>query len=173
MQTQQIDRARRNFLRRGRAQQTMAMRPPWTDEQAVVECCTRCGECADACPERIVTMRDGGFPTIEFSAGSGTCTFCGQCALACADGVFDTARDPAWKVKALIESGNCLAESGVHCECCRDICDQGAIRFRPRLGAPPAPSLTSDACTGCGACIAVCPKGAITVSPAQQSGEAA
>lgn len=169
MQTEQIDRSRRNFLRRGPTTGALPMRPPWTDDIIIADKCTRCGKCAAACPEQIITHADGGFPTIDFSVGSGACTFCGACAEACADGVFDRARNPAWAMKATITDASCLAQAGVHCECCRDICDTSAIKFRPRLGAPPAPSLTLDACTGCGACIAVCPKGAIAVSPIQQT----
>jgi len=167
--TQRVDRSRRSFLRGRSAVRSASLRPPWTDEFAVVDNCTRCGKCIVACPEQILVTVDGGFPGVDFSRGSGVCTFCGDCASSCGEGVFDLSRDPAWPLKAVVDEAACLAEKGVHCECCRDICDAGALMFRPRLGAPPAPALAMDSCTGCGACIAVCPEGAISVIEPQQA----
>jgi len=141
------------------------VRPPWSDEASVLERCTRCGDCVSACPEDILTLGSGGFPEVDFHAGSGECSFCGACAQSCDAGVFDLSRRPAWQVLASVAGKRCLAESGIHCEACRDACGERAIRFRPRLGAPPAPDLDPAACTGCGACVAVCPGQAITVLP--------
>jgi len=47
----------------------------------IVDRCTRCGACAAACPETIITAGDGGFPAVDFHRGE--CTFCGACADAC------------------------------------------------------------------------------------------
>lgn len=55
----------------------------------------------------------------------------------------------------------CLALRGVVCGSCRDACDIGAIRMRPRLRAAPAPVVDGARCTGCGACVAICPADAI------------
>jgi ferredoxin-type protein NapF len=61
-------------------------------------------------------------------------------------------------------SDACLAEAGVSCMACRDACPEEAIRFRPRLGLPFLPEVDLAACTGCGACIEVCPASAIAIA---------
>lgn len=55
----------------------------------------------------------------------------------------------------------CIARQNVVCRTCSEFCDAGAIRFSPRLGGAAMPELTDEKCTGCGACIPVCPAGAI------------
>ena len=59
----------------------------------------------------------------------------------------------------------CFATRGVYCEACRDVCETGALRFRPQLGSVPAPVLDADLCTQCGECAWVCPRGALRVRP--------
>lgn len=59
--------------------------------------------------------------------------------------------------------GDCLARAGIHCRSCGDACPEAAIRFRPRLGAPPLPEVGPARCTGCGACVEVCPAGAVSL----------
>ncbi|MCP5082205.1 MAG: 4Fe-4S dicluster domain-containing protein [Alphaproteobacteria bacterium] len=75
-------------------------------------------------------------------------------------------------------AANCLAQNGVACRLCDDICTPGAIRFRPQLGGQYHPEITSDMCTGCLRCLEVCPVGALqkheerqhTSSPAGATG---
>jgi ferredoxin-type protein NapF len=78
------------------------------------------------------------------------------------------ARDRRWFLTAgaaragrLTISDACLARAGVVCEACGDACPERAIRFTPRYGGPPVPSLDEDRCTACGACVPICPVGAI------------
>ncbi|MFN3884656.1 MAG: 4Fe-4S dicluster domain-containing protein [Rhodocyclaceae bacterium] len=52
------------------------------------------------------------------------------------------------------------------CRSCGDACDAAAIRFSPRLGGAALPVVLAERCTGCGACLPVCPAGAITLTPA-------
>jgi len=69
---------------------------------------------------------------------------------------------PPWTIRARI--GNlCLAERGVECRICGEHCEAEAIRFPPRLNAPPLPVVNHEACTGCGACVGPCPSRAIRV----------
>lgn len=138
------------------------VRPPWTDEAAVGARCTGCGDCIAACPETILGRDGRGRPAVDFAAGS--CTFCGACAAACGAAVFAPDRRPAFGHVAAIGAG-CLAQAGVHCQSCGDACAEAAIRFRPRIGGPPLPDLAAALCSGCGACIGVCPAGAIAVAP--------
>ena len=58
---------------------------------------------------------------------------------------------------------HCLAFRAIHCELCRDICDAGALRFVPRVGAMSIPAFNLDLCTQCGDCARVCPQNAINV----------
>jgi ferredoxin-type protein NapF len=119
-----------------------------------------------ACPQEIIRL-EVGLPAINFAAGE--CTFCRGCAEACLEPVFDLAavRPFAHMVRVTSE---CLAARGVVCRTCGDSCPQAAIRFRPRIGGPALPEILDDACTGCGACVGVCPVSAIEVR--ERPGEA-
>lgn len=56
---------------------------------------------------------------------------------------------------------NCLARQSVECHRCQDSCEPMAITFRPTLSGIYQPQLDSQACNGCGACVAICPVSAI------------
>ncbi|MCK7544105.1 ferredoxin-type protein NapF [Marinobacter bryozoorum] len=152
-----VESRRALFLGRNRAVASRN-RPPWTGDD-FTDACTRCGDCVTACPEQVLAPGDGGFPQVVFR-GEG-CTFCGECAAACPEPVFDLTA-VAFEWKAQVES-QCLAHSGVHCQSCQDACEPRAIRFRPRLGRPPVPEISEEACTGCFACAAICPQDAIAL----------
>ena len=158
----QPDPGRRRLLRgRGRAAapgRRQAPRLPWLRADAFFERCTRCGHCVRACPEAIVTAGDGGLPAIDFARGG--CTFCGACADACPEELFADRAGAPWSARAAIGAA-CLAHRGVVCESCRDACEPRAIRFTPAPGRVPAPALDVHRCTGCGACVGMCPAGAI------------
>ncbi len=64
----------------------------------------------------------------------------------------------------------CLARHGIVCRSCGDACEARAIRFPPRLGGVAMPLLDSDACSGCGECISVCPAVAISLSEPRHAG---
>lgn len=153
-----VDNGRRALLR-GRRQTPAVLRPPWSVTD-LTDRCTRCRACAAACPEQIIVMGDGGFPEIRFAAGD--CTFCGECAHACPAGLFrDPELTPPWDARAQI-TDTCLARRGVYCQSCRDACEINAIRVVYAAGCTPLPQIT-DACTGCGACVAGCPVAAVQV----------
>lgn len=143
------------------------IRPPWSGEARIAAACTGCGACAEACPQGIVRLGEDRLPFLALSAGE--CTFCAACAAACPEPVFAPGLDPAappaaataFSHRAAILAEDCLAAAGVHCQSCGDACPEAAIRFRPRIGGPPLPELSVPACTGCGACIATCPAGAV------------
>ena len=65
------------------------------------------------------------------------------------------------KLRRIAIGDLCLARSGVSCMACRDECEVGAIRFKPRLGGPFVPEVDGSLCTGCGNCAPVCPSSAI------------
>ena len=162
--------SRRQFLRADFRARCLALRPPWAlREEAFVDQCTRCGDCQRACPQDILRADSAGFPLVDFSRGA--CTFCGACVEVCArhaltrTAPFSQDPRPPWQAKAMVEEG-CLTRRGVHCEICRDQCASRAIRFRPAIGRVARPDIDPSACTGCGACVSVCPARALRVTAA-------
>ena len=60
---------------------------------------------------------------------------------------------------ALLARSACVAWNGVVCMSCVFSCDDRAIRMDERG----RPAIVDEACTGCAACVDVCPTRAITV----------
>ncbi|MEQ8902057.1 MAG: ferredoxin-type protein NapF [Roseovarius sp.] len=117
--------------------------------------CTACGACTEACPEDILEIAVDG---VAIKPGAGECTFCGECAAACPEDVFASDRRMAHVMQI---SGDCLAQAGIACMTCRDVCPETAISMRPRVGGPFLPELDAASCTGCAACSSACPADAI------------
>lgn len=154
------DLARRALLR-GRTRPEPAIRPPWAlAEAAFLDACTQCRACVDQCPEGVLALADGGFPV--FDPMLGACTFCSACADACAPRALDSnAVTPAWHSYARVNEDECLATLGVVCRSCEDACGDRAIHVRPHGGSVPTPGVDNDRCSGCGACVSICPNLAI------------
>ncbi|MDP6688862.1 MAG: ferredoxin-type protein NapF [Alphaproteobacteria bacterium] len=163
--------SRAGFLGRRFNAEDSAIRPPWaTPEAYFTEHCSRDMACAEACPEKIIFKGRSGFPEISFSGGE--CTFCAACVTACTADVLgpllarDGSRRRPWNLRLNI-SDNCLSAKGVVCRVCPETCDARAIRFR-HPAAHGKPIVDPGACSGCGACVAYCPAGAITLLPRRQ-----
>lgn len=153
---------RRQFMRGDFKARRAPQRPPWAlAEESFLDACSRCADCLPVCPTHIIVIVRG-YPEVDFKRGE--CSFCGACAAACRDGALrrDASQAP-WPIKARIAE-ICLAQKGVECRICGDPCPEAAIRFSPRLGGPPLPEVDTDACTGCGACVAPCPVTAISLA---------
>lgn len=140
------------------------VRPPWSiPEQTFLDACTQCAQCQDVCSEGIIHRGGGGFPEIDFL--SGECTFCGDCAQVCEPGAIVAAniyRALPWERVAQLDA-TCLSQNGVMCRVCGDRCDARAIRFQLAVGGVAHPIIDVSACTGCGACVAPCPVGAVKI----------
>lgn len=150
---------RRAFLR-GRSQPQTVMRPPWSQpERVFVDLCQTCGACVSACPGQVLRVGAGGFPEVDFSAGE--CTFCKACVTVCEPQALTLSRPQPWAWRASI-GADCLTAQGVHCQSCRDVCPPSAIRFASP-SAVPRPTLDTELCTACGACLRACPTRAITL----------
>ncbi|CAO3426361.1 ferredoxin-type protein NapF [Azospirillum doebereinerae] len=169
-----VDLGRRGFLRGRRRDAPAPVHPPWSRPAFFTDLCSRCGACAQACPEAILRPGDGGFPEVDFALGE--CSFCGACADACAEPIFDRTGAP-WSLVAAI-ADTCLAARRVVCRSCQDACPESAIRFIPAPGGAASAAVDDAACTGCGACVGACPADAVTLhsqppnrQPASQPGD--
>lgn len=178
------DMSRRLFLRgKSAASAHLVVRPPWSLPEAhFIEQCQRCDDCIAACPEKIIIHGDGGYPEVNFRLGA--CTFCAKCAESCDAGAFhyfdaedsaagnddkphDICARPAnaWNLKVSIRS-NCLSLNAIVCRACGDHCEEQAIQFQLKPGGVSEPLISQDDCTGCGACLFVCPVDSVSIRPA-------
>lgn len=135
------------------------LRPPGAvDEETFLAGCTKCGDCARACPYHAIRpasarMRDAaGTPTID--PLQAPCWMCedAPCVEACEPGVLSW--DGYAKMgTARIQEQACLAYSGEMCFTCSEHCPvDGAITLRDGK-----PVIDEPTCTGCGVCQHVCP----------------
>ncbi|MBK9081266.1 MAG: 4Fe-4S dicluster domain-containing protein [Rhizobiales bacterium] len=67
----------------------------------------------------------------------------------------------------------CVEPKGVTCRRCGDECEPRAISFRLVGRGKAEPRVAAEACTGCGACLGVCPVAAIALVSRQQANLAA
>ncbi len=129
--------------------------------------CVRCGNCAAACPSRIIRPDPGRHgvasflsPVLEFSKDY--CREdCRRCTEVCPSGALAPLRTPgekkAWLIgRAKVDLGTCLLAAGRECTQCVTACPHGAISVRSD-GFDSAPAIDPALCNGCGACEAVCP----------------
>jgi len=145
-------------------------RPPGAiEENQFLAGCTRCNDCADACPydairkapERLGSI--AGTPTIE--ADTAACMMCEgfPCITACEAGVLVHSIDKVMGTAKVTEH-LCLAHHGTTCTVCSERCPvEGAIEVRQGK-----PTVLENVCVGCGVCRYVCPapENAILLMPA-------
>ena len=156
--------SRRQFLRGDLRGSRAGVRPPWAlSESAFTGRCTRCDECIAVCPASLITRGSGGYPEVDFRRGG--CDFCGKCLAACKPGALQAESVgplAAWSHRAVI-AATCLSAQGVVCRACGDHCEARAIRFRLATAGRSFAQVDLARCTGCGACVNVCPTGAVTM----------
>lgn len=156
-----VDSSKRRFFKRNAVDETI-VRLPWIARPSnFTDQCTRCNKCLDACETQIITIQDGGFPTVDFSVDE--CTFCYQCAAVCPEPIFNPESELPWEATASINQ-QCLAFKNVECRSCSEMCETSAIRFQIEIGKVAQPIIDTNECTGCGGCVSVCPTSAIIVT---------
>lgn len=151
------DEKRRTFLGGGQ----LEIRPPWAlATEDFFKKCSGCLHCLEACPEGIMIADRFGYPLVDF--GLGPCTFCGACLACCPTGALVDQGGPPWRHQAAVAAG-CLNGSGVLCRICGEECETRAISYPLRDQGFSRPVLDRQRCTGCGACLRLCPVAAITM----------
>ncbi len=163
------------------------IRPPGAIVEArFLEACTRCGECADACPE--VSIFKAGAehgaalemtPLLDLEERA--CYLCADvpCASACPSGALRPIEASEIKLgTAVLFPELCLNTLDRACTICVDVCPRPQVAIalpqdadgdplRDASGALPIPRIDASNCTGCGLCVVHCgsyPK-ALAVTP--------
>lgn len=145
------------------------LRPPGSvDEARFIGLCLRCGNCAQACPARIIQPDLGASgvaglltPTLRFR--SDYCREdCHRCNAVCPSGAI--ARMPLAEKQrrvigpAQVDLDLCLLAEGKECTACIQRCPYEALRLETSAdGFATQPHVDLAKCTGCGACEIVCP----------------
>ena len=136
-------------------------RPPGAlSERDFLSTCTRCGKCAEACPESAI---------FAFAEGTGVlartpvllpeqrpCTMCAgfPCTHACEDGALRPFDGRTWRLgRVQIRTEHCLAHQGPECGACVGLCPNEIIGITLTAWKPQV----TDACIGCARCIPACP----------------
>ncbi len=161
------------------------LRPPGAlPEAEFTGVCVRCGNCAQACPTRIIQPDlTSGFtalfsPRLMFAAGY--CREdCHRCHQVCPSGAIArlslAEKRRAIIGRAQVDLDTCLMAQGRECNACVQACPYEALAIAAGPdGFSSRPVVDPDRCNGCGACEAACPvtpARAIVVQPG--SGEAA
>ena len=152
---------------RGRAQKPL--RPPGSlSEHHFTGVCIRCGNCAQACPSKIIQPDFGASgvaglltPLLRFDADycREDCQRCGQ---VCPSGAI--ARLPLAEKRrriigpAEVNTDACLLANGRECTACIKRCPYDALTMQSTDGGfAHEPRVDRRKCTGCGACEAACP----------------
>ena len=136
-------------------------RPPWArDNPEFLALCTRCHQCIDHCPQKVLRASDEQddhlkqLPTLILEYGS--CDFCGQCADHCPGGALDKVNGRQHQAIAQVNV-HCQRKYQPHCNLCLEACPKQALT----IGAGNLPVVNRELCTGCGECSLDCYTNAI------------
>jgi len=136
------------------------LRPPGAlPESTFLLTCTRCGECAKACPTQAIQLLPAtagaavGTPYLDPLQQA--CNLCGECMPVCEPGALLQISDPrAVRMGlAVIDTAHCWAHKGSICDLCYQRCPYPDEAIRLTDGKP---EVSADLCTGCGMCAYVC-----------------
>lgn len=156
-------------LRNVRADKVSVLRPPGSlEEQRFTGVCVRCGNCAQACPPKIIQpdLGDGGLPGLlapRLRFDQDYCREdCHRCNEVCPSGAIArlSLADKRRRVigRARVDLTVCLLAQGRECTACIQKCPYQAIAMKSADGGfSNEPDVILARCNGCGACEAVCP----------------
>jgi ferredoxin len=137
--------------------------------------CIRCGNCIRVCPTHILRQNQRmGFglltPVVEFHGGYCLET-CNACSIVCPSGSITSFQIEEKKMlkmgKILVNKDACLLMKLRECGVCKPACSYKAVDIVEieRNSLQMMPVVKSNDCTGCGACIAVCPENCFQIGP--------
>jgi len=144
------------------------LRPPWSvNEPDFLTRCTGCSLCVEVCPTHILKIDKRKKAYVDFAEGE--CSFCHECVDVCPEKALVDKEHP-WLLTATVNK-QCISMSSVFCRSCGDVCPEEAINFQYIKRAIAQPVVNSEQCSGCGACISVCPVDAISISVKEERDE--
>ena len=145
------------------------LRPPGAiDEAGFLATCTKCDECAKACPYQAITHAPARFKhaagTPMINPTTSPCHMCPDtpCITACEPRALRREQPPKMGT-AVVQSFNCLAHRNSFCTVCSEQCPvEGAMAV-----INGKPIINDAVCTGCGVCHYACPapQNAIIILP--------
>ncbi|TFH41298.1 MAG: 4Fe-4S dicluster domain-containing protein, partial [Lysobacterales bacterium] len=156
------------------------IRPPGAiPEEKFTGLCARCGNCVNACPEKIIhhDLGHSGItglltPVIRFDSKGYCKETCNTCCTVCPTGAI---RNLSLEEKfhttigsAIIIKKSCLSwDHNEYCMVCQEYCPYQAIKAVPNKAGVLCPVVDIATCRGCGICEQVCAaeKLAIIVQP--------
>jgi formate hydrogenlyase subunit 6/NADH:ubiquinone oxidoreductase subunit I len=156
-------------LRTLRGSSPAPLRPPGAiEEDRFTGVCVRCGNCARACPARIIRPDPGrhGLAGILAPVVSFDDDFCredcNRCQTVCPSGAIRrlSLEEKRKCVMGLprVDLSLCLLAKGQECSVCTRACPYDAVAMVPQKDGPGwQPAIDRLKCTGCGACQVACP----------------
>lgn len=145
------------------------LRPPGAlDAGRFTGVCVRCGNCARACPSRVIEpdLGAGGLPGLfaprlrfEEDYCREDCHRCGEVCPSGALARWSPGDKPRVRIgRAVVAEDRCLLAQGRECTACLRKCPWEALTMESADGGfSNRPVVNPDRCNGCGACEAVCP----------------
>ncbi|MGL1885327.1 MAG: 4Fe-4S dicluster domain-containing protein [Reichenbachiella sp.] len=140
----------------------IGVRPPGAiDEEEFLIACTRCNDCAIACPHDSIFKPTygavgayGDTPFLDLNDKA--CEYCEDlpCITACKTGAL-VKEEPYMKLGiAKFVEEHCLVNQGQYCDYCAKSCPKEFNALK--LGDNKMPIIDEDACVGCGKCQYIC-----------------
>lgn len=136
-------------------------RPPWARDNAeFLALCTRCNQCIDHCPQKVLRPSDEKDEHLErlpvLILDYGSCDFCVKCVDQCPSGALDRENGRQHQAVAKVND-HCQRKYQPHCSLCLEACPKQAITISDNN----LPAINRELCTGCGECSLDCYTNAI------------